>query len=57
MTLLELADAYYTVARDMEKNAQEQLNVARRMNQYADMLCEQNMREAKPDTPTDEVPK
>ena len=43
--LLELAEAYYMVARDLERNARDQLAIATRLNGYADALCEQNMRE------------
>jgi len=47
MNNLELAEAYYTVARDLEVNAQEQLRIATMLSQAADRLCEKNMRDQK----------
>lgn len=40
--LLKLAEHYYAVAADLERNAREQLAIAERLNRYADTLCEQN---------------
>jgi len=48
--LLALAESYYAVAKDLERNAHEQLAIAGRLNRYGDQLCEQNMRETKPDS-------
>jgi len=45
---LTLAEAYYMVASDLQRNAMEQLSIAERLNNIADNLCEQNMREASP---------
>lgn len=47
--LLELAESYYTVARDLERNAREQLAIAERLSMHADRLCEKNIRETSPE--------
>lgn len=42
---LELAEHYYAVARDLERQGQFMLNAAQMCNALADQYCEQNMRE------------
>jgi hypothetical protein len=42
--LLELAEHYYVVARDLEFHARRHLEVAELLNRTADRLCEENMR-------------
>jgi hypothetical protein len=42
--LLKLAESYYTVARDLERVAQQQLDTAKWLNRTADQMCEQNIR-------------
>jgi len=44
MTLLELAENYYAVARDLEDRARRQLDMAKYLAQCADQMCEQNIR-------------
>jgi hypothetical protein len=41
---LQLADQYYEVARDVERQAQFMMETARMLNAIADQLCERNMR-------------
>ncbi len=51
--LLELAEHYYVVARDLESQGREQLRVAALLRLHADQLCEQNMRQSPiPSNPT-----
>lgn len=50
---LAMAESYYAVAADLERNAREQLLIAERLNRYADMLCEKGMEERKSDQPGD----
>jgi hypothetical protein len=45
---LKLAEAYYTVARDMEAKARDWLYQSELLSKIADDLCEQSMREASP---------
>ena len=42
--LLKLADAYYTVARDLEARAYALNKMGQNLFEIADHLCEQNMK-------------
>lgn len=48
--LLTLAESYYSVAKDLERSANESLAIARMLNDHADKLCAQNIRETAPHT-------
>ena len=50
--LLDLAEAYYKVAEDMGFQARRYGEIANVLNQMADRLCEQNMKQ----TPMAEAP-
>jgi hypothetical protein len=43
--LLKLAEAYYTVARDLEWRASQMNEMGKRLFNMADQLCEQNAKE------------
>ena len=43
--LLKLAEAYYTVARDLEARSAAMYDMGKNLFQIADHLCEQNIRE------------
>lgn len=43
--LLELAEMYYAVAKDVESKARYALEVAAMLHSHADKLCEENMKQ------------
>lgn len=40
----DLIESYYAVARDLERQSRYLLDTSRRMAQYADQLCEEEMK-------------
>lgn len=43
--LIQLAESYYAVASDLARNGHRALEMAEILNQTADRMCEQNMRD------------
>lgn len=54
--LLDLANQYYAVAADMRHRGEHLLSVSAFLSQYADALCEQNVRNSLPPNPETPVP-
>ena len=47
--LLDLAEAYYKVAADLDATGQQYIETARMLANHADQLCEANIKETRTD--------
>lgn len=56
MNAKELAEHYYTVAADLKRNGDAQVEMARRLARCADALCEQHIRDNPATTSQDREP-
>ena len=54
---LAMAEAYYMVSRDLERDACEKQTIAKGLNRIADQLCEKNIADEAERAKQDEVPR